>query len=297
MHARALAAALLTFGLSRAHAAVTDIPPDCGSRTAFEQELYQRLGNTTPSREVSVVITRAPARSHLRVQIGSEVRELDDPSCTELFRASIVIALAMLDHDASPPSPPSLPSPPPSSPPPSRLSTDYPQLSLGAGAGVQVGTLPDPVLALELESKVLWRYLGAAVSFRYLLSAEEMTSRNKGVEVQALGAGVNGFFRPSRSWEARLGFAAQRLAGRGSGTIAQQGSDTAWAAGPTLGLSFTPLQTSRLWAGLGAEGQLNAVRGRFEILNYYQPVSGDSLVIFRVPWLAGSAFVRFGWFW
>jgi hypothetical protein len=292
MHARALAAALLTFGASSAHAAVADIPSECGSRAAFEQALYQRLGNTAPIHDVAVVITRAPLRSHLRVQIGAEVRELDDPSCTELFRASIVIAVAMLDRHEPPP-----PAPTPAPPPPPTPRARYPLFSLGAGFGVQVGTLPAPVPALELESKALWRYVGLALSLRYLLPADEMTRTNKGVELRALGAGVSGAFRPSRAWEARLGFAVQRLAGQGSGSITKHGRDSAWAAGPTLGLNFVPLQTARLWAGVGADGQLNVVRGQFEILNYYQPVSSEPYVVYEVPWLAGSAFVRLGLIW
>jgi hypothetical protein len=54
-----------------------------------------------------------------------------------------------------------------------------------------------------------------------------------------------------------------------------------------LGLSFTPFEPSPLWLGLGVEGQLNLLRGHFEILNY----DGD---VYDVPWLAGSAFVRLG---
>ncbi len=293
MHARALAAAFLTFGVGSAHAAVSDIPPECGSRAAFDQELRSRLGNDAPTTEISVVITAGTPHSHLRVQIGSEVRELDDPSCTELFRASVVIAVAMLGRDSRPPSP--APEPAPNAPP--KLPRNYPRLSVGAGAGLSVGTLPDPVLALELESKALWRYLGVSANLRYLLPADETTPTNRGVKLRALGAGLSGIFRPSRSWEARLGFAAQRLAGEGNGRIAQQGRDSAWAAGPTLGLAFVPFQAEGFWAGLGAEGQLNAIRGQFEILNYYQPVSSESYVIYEVPWLSGSAFVRLGLVW
>lgn len=292
MHARVLAAAFLTFGASSAHAAVSDIPPECGSRVTFDQELRRRLGDDAPTRDISVVITNAAPHAHLRVQIGAELRELDDPSCTELFRASVVIAVAMLGRDQQPPSPstpvPNLPAPTP---------LRYPQLNGGAGVGINVGTLPDPVLALELEGKALWHYLGASAHLRYLLPSEEMTPTNRGVELRALGAGLSGIFRPSRSWEARLGFAAQRLAGQGSGSITKHDRDFAWAAGPTLGLAFVPLQTGHLWAGAGAEGQLNAIRGRFEILNYFQPLSDDSYVVYRVPWLAGSAFVRLGLVW
>ncbi|HYQ15125.1 MAG TPA: hypothetical protein VEQ58_05200 [Polyangiaceae bacterium] len=283
-----LALGLLAFGVSTAQASgEPDIPLECGNRAAFEQQLRQRLGRDAPLSDVQVVITRAPGRAHLRVRLGADVRELDDPSCTELFRAAVVVAVAMLDHE-----------PPPASAAPSsdRAPRSYPRLSLGAGVGVHVGTLPKPVLALELETKALWRHFGAAAAVRYSLPADK-TVGDKGVELRALGVAVNGIFRPSPWWEARLGFAAQRLAGSGTGTIAQPGSDSAWAAGPTLGLALLPLQTKRFWAGLGAEGQLNAVRGRFQILHYYRPASEDPYVVYPVPWLAGSAFVRFGLVW
>jgi hypothetical protein len=298
MHAGALALALLAFGVSTARADnEPDIPPECGSRAAFDQALRQRLGDDAPIGSVLVAITRAPAHSHLRVQIGADVRELEDASCTELFRAAVVIAVAMLTHEPPPaPAPAAAAREPPPSPVSSRR--ELPRWSLGAGAGFNVGTLPRPVLALELESKVLWQYLGVSLSLRYLSpTTETVPNDDKGVKLRAFGAGVSGIFRPSRLWEARLGFAAQRLSGDGTGSIARKGSDSAWAAGPTLALAFVPLQSPPFWAGLGAEGQLNAVRGHFEILHYYRPVSEDSYAIYDVPWLAGSAFVRLGLVW
>ena len=69
------------------------------------------------------------------------------------------------------------------------------------------------MLALELEGKAFWQYLGVSVNVRYLAPTTKLDEQRKGVELQALGAGVSGLFRPSRLWEARLGFAAQRLSG------------------------------------------------------------------------------------
>jgi hypothetical protein len=290
MHARVLVAALLTFGAPSARAATdSDIPPECGTRAAFDQALRERLGSAAPTDHVFITITRAAPRSHLRVQIGRDVRELDDPSCTELFRASLVIAVAMLGHE--PKAPPADPSPAP------RPSPRYPQLTVAAGAGLSVGILPEPVPAFELESKLLWRRFGVSAGLRYLLHADEMTTTRKGVVLRAAAFAASGVFRPSPLWEARLGLAAQRLAGEGRGSIAEQYDDSAWAGGPTLGLSFIPWSRSPIWAGVGVEGQLNAVRGRFEILNYYQPVSTEPYVVYRVPWLAASAFVRLGAVW
>jgi hypothetical protein len=159
-----------------------------------------------------------------------------------------------------------------------------------------VGTLPHPVLALELEGKAFWQYLGVSANVRYFAPTKKLDEQQKGVELQALGAGVTGLFRPSRLWEARLGFAAQRLSGHGVG-ITQSHDDTVWTAGPTLGLGFIPIQHRLFWAGLGAEGQLNALRGNFQILHYSQNVTESPREIYLAPWLAGQAFVRLGLVW
>ena len=292
MLARALPFASAVLGVSPAHAvAATDIPPECGTRAVFDSELSKRLGDDAPTSSVHVSITQAPGHYHLRVQIGADVRELDDPSCTELFRASVVVAVAMLLHEpekaAAAPPPPPKPAP----------TSEYPRLTLGAGAGLALGTLPHPVLALELESKAYWQYLGVSVNVRYLAPTQKVDGQGKRVELQALGAGVTGLFRPSRQWEARLGFAAQRLSGQGAGSIAKSHQDSVWLAGPTLGLAFIPIQERWFWAGLGAEGQLNAVRGSFQILHYSQDVTSPPYEIYPAPWLAASAFVRLGLVW
>lgn len=293
--ARALALATALLGASRAQAAESepDIPPECGSRADFDRELVRRLGADAPTHSVELSITQAASRYRLRVQIADEVRELEDASCTELFRASVVVAVAMLLHEPAQSEAAPVP-PPPRKPVPPR---EYPRFSVGAGAGVALGTLPHPVLALELEGKAYWQYLGVSANLRYFAPTEKRDARDKSVELQALGAGVAGIFRPSRHWEARLGFAAQRLSGRGGGSITQSHADTVWAAGPTLGLGFVPVQHGSFWAGLGAEGQLNALRGSFQILHYSQDVTEPPREIYPVPWIAGAAFVRLGLVW
>jgi hypothetical protein len=291
--ALAFAMALLGASPSRAAASKPDIPPECGSRADFDSELARRLGADAPTHSVQLSITQAASRYRLRVQIGDEVRELDDASCTELFRASVVVAVAMLLQEQTKPA--TAPAPPPARKP--APPHEYPRFSVGAGAGVALGTLPHPVLALELEGKAYWQYLGVAANVRYFAPTEKRDAQDKRVELQALGAGVAGVFRPSRAWEARLGFAAQRLSGRGGGRITQSHADTVWAAGPTLGLGFLPVRHGVFWAGLGAEGQLNAVRGSFKILHYSQDVTEPPREIYPVPWIAGAAFVRLGLVW
>jgi hypothetical protein len=293
--ASALTFASAVLGVSPADAVPDpDIPAECGTRAVFDSELSKRLGDDAPASSVLVSITQALGHYHLRVQIGRELRELDDVSCTELFRASVVVAVAMLLHQP-PPATAAVPPPPPPRKP--AATSEYPRFTLGAGLGVVLGTLPHPVLALELESKAFWQYLGVSMNLRYLAPSEKVDDQAKSVELQALGAGVTGLFLPSRQWEARLGFALQRLSGQGAGSITQSHQDTVWTAGPTLGLSFIPIQERLFWAGLGAEGQLNAVRGSFQILHYSQDVTGPPYEIYPVPWLAASAFVRLGVVW
>ncbi len=233
---------------------------------------------------------QSPGAFRLRVRIGGELRELEDENCRSLFRAALVVALAMLvpeverrgsrtggasrggAENARVGSP--------------RLA--LPRWTLGAGVGANFETLPSAVLALELEAKLLWPNVGVALAGRYLAPGQTLDSAKRGVKVQAFGAGFAAIWRPSALWETRAGFAAQRLLGQGLGGPSPR-SGAAWAGGPTLGLGFLPLTSARFWAGLGAEAQLNLLRGRFEILDYRE--------VFRVPGMGGSVFLRTGTVW
>ena len=267
-----------------------DIPPECGTRAAFDAELRERLGADAPVDSVHVSIAPSALGHHLRVEIGAELRELDDDSCSELFRAAVVVAVAMLMRDRTPPQ--AAPQPP-QTPPPAARSGPRPRFTLGAGAGVNVGTLPKAAPAFELEAQALWRQWGAALGARYFMPIEKLVDGERGASLRAYGAHAALSFRPSHAWQARLGFAAQLLLGDGRGSAKPQ-SARVWAAGPTLGLGFVPYESGPLWLGLGAEGQLNAVRGEFKILNYNR---GVDHAVHSVPWLAGSAFVRLGLVW
>jgi len=115
----------------------------------------------------------------------------------------------------------------------SQTRVALPALQRHGGAGVSVGTLPKPVFALQLEGETLWQRLGVAFNVRYFSPTQKLLPSAQGADLRALGAGVAGIFRPSPLWEARLGFAAQRLSAHGVGS-AHNADDTAWAAGPTL---------------------------------------------------------------
>ncbi len=310
----ALGLAALTFALSSpVRAAAADIPPECGTRAAFDAVLSERLGSGAAVDAVQLRLEPRDERFHLRVQIGNDVRELDDPSCRELMRAAVVVALAMLMRDqpqpavepapaprAEPapapraePAPAPRAEPAPAAPPRSARPT-YPLLAIAAGAGVVAGSLPKPVLGLELESKLLWQRFGVAFDLRYLSSAEERDAADKGVQIQGFGFGALGVFRPAARWEARLGLSAQRLSGIGRGRIAERREDVSWSLGPTLGLGFLVVEARPFWLGLGAEGQFNALTARFQIRNYSQEISDDPQNMFVSPWLSASGFVRFG---
>ena len=295
-HRRAVSSALaltwLTLLALDAHAQEAgSIPPECGTRAAFDAELRERLGADAPVDSVRVGITPRAQGHHLRVEIGAELRELDDDSCSELFRAAVVVALAMLMHDRAPPEP--APRPAKTEPAPAAPPSDRPRFTLSAGAGVNVGTLPTVTPAFELESQALWRQWGVALGARYLMPSEGLLDDERGATLQAFAGHAALIFRPAPAWQARLGFAAQYLLGQGQGSAETQSAEV-WAAGPTLGLGFVPYEQGALWLGLGAEGQLNAVRGEFTILHYNQ---GDDRVVHGVPWLSGSAFVRLGLVW
>jgi hypothetical protein len=288
----AFALGVLVFGVRTARAATADdIPSECGSRAAFEEELKKRLGEDAPVESVHVSITPRGERFHLRVQIDDELRELDDASCSELFRASVVIAVSVLLHTDEPANEKAKQPPPP--PPKPR---EYPRLALGAGVGGSFGTLPKLVLAAELEGKALWSRFGVSAHLRYLAPVDRLDAQGKGAELWALGAGLSGIFRPSPLWETRVGFAAQRITGHGQGSARDQDA-VVWAAGPTLGLGLVALQKPSFWLGADVEGQLNAVRGRLQILNYSEDINRPPHEVWRVKWLSAAAFVRFGLVW
>jgi hypothetical protein len=271
-------------------------PDVCGTRADFERELKLRLGEDAPVSAARFTITPREGGYHLRVQVGSELRELDDPSCPELFRASIVIAVAILMHGREAAHSVKAEAPPPAAPPPKPAPLEYPRFTLSGGGGVSFGTLPKAAVAFELEGQSLWRHWGVAVQARYLpFNSSTGSTGPRLEEASAFGLGSAAIFRPARRWQTRLGFALQRLSGSGRGTASNR-RDHAWAAGPTLGLGWLPLEGTHWWVGVGAEGQWNVVRGRFEVLNYSRKLA-ESYVIYQVPSLTFSSFVRFGLVW
>jgi len=258
----------------------------------FEQELEQRLGSVSTPESTRVTLTPEIDGYHLVVEAGEQRRELHDRSCQELLRAAVVITLALLEPKREPVTPPPpepvsprLPPAPIPAEPQASGSRSHPKFALGAGGGIQVGTLPKPTLLLELDAQLKWTRFGVAAGFRYLLPNETVDENGRGVRVGAVGASLAGLFEPWRRLQFRLGVASYRLSGSGIGGFAPR-DGSAWEVSPTLGASFIPFRRPPFWTSVGLEGQLNLLRPSFEILHYYE--------VFQVSRVSGSAFARAG---
>ncbi|HEY0469805.1 MAG TPA: hypothetical protein VGC79_36715, partial [Polyangiaceae bacterium] len=218
-------------GVLPANAAISaQIPEECGSLSEFEIELEQRLGNLAAPEATRVTLTPEASGYHLVVEAGNQRRELRDPSCQELLRAAIVIAIALLDpkrQEATPAEPapepeqaaPALPPVTPAPNPPSQ-SRSRAKFGITAGAGIHVGTLPEATLMLELDTQLKWTRFGLAAGVRYLLPQESTGDDSEhGARVSAGGAYLAGLYEPWRRVQVRVGVATYRLSARGLGSL------------------------------------------------------------------------------
>jgi hypothetical protein len=266
-----------------AAAAAAAIPTECGSLSAFEGELRERLGPNAPLDTTRVLVTPDVSGYRLVVEVGNERRELYDPNCRELMRAAVVIALALLEPQAAeielPSQAPVVPSAPDRAP---QQAPTVMRFALAAGAGVHFGTVPNPTLLLDLDAQLKWTRWGVAGGFRYLLPSSERDQTNHGARVSGVGAHVAGSYEPWSRVQARLGVVGYRLSGTGLGSV-ERSTDTAWEFGPIVSVSFTPFRRRSFWTNVVAEGQLNLLRTHFQILDY-----GTDGTVFSVPWLSGS---------
>jgi hypothetical protein len=281
-----------------ARAAISvQIPAECGSLPAFEQELEQRLGSVSAPEATRITLTPEVSGYQLVVEAGSQRRELHDASCQELLRAAIVVTLALLDPKKEEATLPAA-EPEPTSPAPAPESTSTPKASapnapspkrpkfaLGANGGLHLGTLPKATLMLELDAQLQWARFGVALGFRYLLPTSTVDEKNRGVRLGAVGAHLAFVFEPWHRVQTRLGVATYRLTATGIGS-AEYYDASAWEVAPTLGASVIPFERPPFWTRLGLEGQLNLIQPNFEIRNYDE--------VFYVPAVSGSALAGAG---
>lgn len=275
----ALAFALFAWNIPCFGAPSVKLPAGCGSSAEFEREVERRLGREARLPPTSVEIVAEGAQYHLDMSVGAERRELRDADCVELFRAAVVVAVAVtLSESAARPNPAARDEATATSGPPepsgnadsSQTGPSDLELSAALGAGLTVGLLPKLAPAFELQGRALFaERFGFALAGRYIARTEqEADAEGRAVSAHAIGGLLSGLYQPSDYWEAGLGGSVYRLAGTGSG--AGNRSDTAWAAGPHAGLRFIPLPRSRIWIGLGGGLHWNALRPRFEFLNHGQ---------------------------
>jgi len=269
-----------------AHASISaQIPVECGSLAEFEHELEARLGSVTDPEATRVTLTPELAGYQLVVEAAGQRRELHDSSCQELLRAAVVITLALLEPNHEEPPVPAAELVPPPKAVVKVAGSASPKIGLSADGGIHFGTLPDATLLLELETQLKWTRFGLAAGLRYLLPTQNRDDAGRGARVDAMGATVAALFEPWHGLQARLGLATYRLSATGLGS-AESRDGAAWELAPTLGASFTPLESPPFWTSVGVEGQLNLIRPSFEILKYDE--------VFRVPTLSGSALARAG---
>lgn len=304
-HAASFALTLLLapwFAAEQARAAnAFDIPAECGTQSEFAREVDARLPPNAPRPAPDVSIERSGSGYSLKLRLAQESREFSHADCRELFRVAVVVTVAMsLSHEAHSQSPGSEGAPATrpvtsAAPPQERVragSTERteprPHWAFGASAapGLSFGMAPQPVLQFELEGRALQGMFGLALGLRYRAPGEEQDANNRGVRVSSFGGELAFLARPHRVLEASLGASVYRLFGSGLGAAVAERTDSAWSAGPTLGLMLIPLQRGGTWVGVGGDLHLDLVQPEFQILNY------DT--VFRVPLFSGSAFLRIG---
>jgi hypothetical protein len=271
------------------------LPSDCGTAEEFEGEVRRRLSKGISLPDTSLEIVPEGAVYRLRMSVGGEQRELEDADCRQLFRAAVVVAVAVtLSQRERPPSEtrrapaPTAPTPKAEDPAPPRRASNL-EVALALGGGFNLGLLPEIALALELQGKsVFYDRFGVALSARYLFPrSAEKDSQGRGLTASAAGAQLLGVYRPLAYMEAGLGGSVYRLSGEGEGV--GQRSDTAWGGGPNMALSFLPLPSGPLWLALGTELQWNVIRPTFEFASH-GPIFTSSRFDFSVFLRLGPRF-------
>ena len=142
--------------LARAQS-VFEVPEECGSEAEFRSELDRLIGTAAAEAlPVQLVIARSvldPTRYTLRLQMGGEIRELEDADCRTLLRSAVVIAAAAARTRApsAAEGPPAATQDPPATefaepPPPAALSPS-PSSPANAPSPAPPGAVPAPSVA------------------------------------------------------------------------------------------------------------------------------------------------------
>ena len=295
-------------------------PPGCANRPEFERAIRERVGSEGAAllNASDLDISAQPDGGYrLLVRVNEDSRILQDPNCEALFRAAIVIAVALWDT----PSRPSLPETPVSATPepngpqslpqsrpatavatvmaPSGVSGPWGQVEphlapnhprardwfLGVESGLTLGLQPSPGLLLGLRGALETSRIGLDISLRGFVPNERRDASQRGVEVSAAGLRVAGSVMPITQLALEFGVAGYGLYGRGLGSRSDT-SDVVVCFGPLMGVRLVPWRTDWLELSLGAEAQLVMNRPHFEVLEYGR--------VFEVSRVLGSGYLSAG---
>jgi hypothetical protein len=314
-----LSVGLLLVSLSQSAFAEADsnwsIPTDCGNRRAFEQALRERIGTEADLllADTTVNITEADHSYTMTVRVGQKERVLSDPNCQDLFRASVVVAIAVYNapekQQSAPPPNDNEPSPPPSKPSaydpplaapqpsvtpviarpkPKPIKQTGSQFLFGAELGLSKGMVPELKTVLGTFGAFETQQFGIELLARYIPKSEKKDDQGKGVSVYALGSALSAYYKPDPVFGVGGGFFIYRLTGHGIGSEANTSSNIV-ALGPQIGLWVTPLEYGPFLLRASAGAQFNALRSRFEIVDYTD-VFRSSRVVFEGGLKAGLKF-------
>jgi hypothetical protein len=303
IHNTLLAMAPLAVGLSIAPRVLAsgqfEVPQGCGDRAQFEARVRERMGSDAKALldTLDLSIERHRETYALFMRVGAESRQLEDGNCEDLFRAAVVVAVALWVAPIPAQHPPEVQSRAPRSTPnanpevnagarhvrqsestvspprgrfqvlPLRPRRPLPPLRLSGELGFSRGLQPrlSPVFglrgALEFES------FGIASTLRFLPPNRGQDGNGRGVSVIAIGGHLAGYFKPASRLGLQAGVSTYYLQGTGIGS---DGTSTAsvMSFGPLLGLWAILWQSHAFSLSLGLEGQWELLRPRFEILDY-----------------------------
>lgn len=276
-----------------------DVPTDCGSRELFEANIRARVGEREAKAILDVLALRIRGQVGtytLTMQVGSETRSLQDQDCNQLFRAAMVVAIALWETPIQPESsnpqrrshatdepavlgPISSKQLPQSTPLVARLSGPVGyvstqvasrrrnQLQLAAELGVATGVQPRPGVFLGARAALDADRFGIHASLRWAPARGDRDTNNRGVEVSALGLLAAGYYKPLSFVGVELGARVDHLEGTGLGS-AENSTAEVWSFGPLIGVWAILLRSGGALVSIGAEGHLPLLRPSFEISGY-----------------------------
>lgn len=298
-----------------------ELPAHCGSRGQFDSAIRDRLGSEAGALLEVIALSiqeQADGGYALHMQIGGDTRHLRDPSCEELFRAAVVVAVALWQapssssaHRADAPPPAAVP---PANGPVTLPNADLPsaplrelrvqgpwggvqpiaspatkrqlRLLVAAELGLSAGLQPQGGPFIGVRGAVESKGLGLVAGVRWLPSNSNRDQNERGVEVTAVEVQLAGYALPIRQLALQVGASADYVYGAGLGSK----SDTSaglWCLGPLVGFWLFAWQGASATVAVGADVQLQLIRPSFEILQYGS--------VFQVAPVTGHAYLAAGY--